>query len=181
MDGIPIKLFVLRLSAAFIDALLGLTAGFLLALGRIGNFFAERAVVMLRIGSPDTIWKGLIPMIMGILGPFVYSLPLAVFLIMLIEPLTGVSLGKRIVRLRIIPEEKVTLSSRERWARFAAKTVLFWGLVLALLLGSWVLALCSVVLGCLVLCSFLASFFFPLKPLHDLLSHTTVIKISKGK
>lgn len=176
MDRIPIKLFSLRLLAASIDALLGVVLGFLLSFSRIGNFFAERAVVMLKIGSPDTIWKGLIPMIMGILGPFFYVLPLSLLLVFLIEPLTGASLGKRILRLKIVLENKGVVSREKLWYRSAIKSVLFWGLVAGLLFGSWVVALCSVVLGFAVFCSIVLPLFSSCRPLHEALSQTSVIQ-----
>ena len=166
------------MSAACIDILIGVAVGFLLSFTKVGFFFASRAVVLLKIGNPDTLWKGPIPMIMGILGPFVYVLPLSILLIFMIEPLTGASPGKRILRLRIIQEDNEVLSKKKLWYRSAIKASCFWGLVAALLFGNWILAFCSVVSGCVVLCSMVLSLFSSLMLLHDSLFNTSVIKIT---
>lgn len=50
-------------------------------------------------------------MIVGILGPFVYVLPLAILLVFMMEPLTGESPGKRILRLRIIQKNNEVVES----------------------------------------------------------------------
>lgn len=52
------KLRLIRLLASGVDAFLGILLGLVLANSAIGAFFAERAVVMLHIGSAETIWKG---------------------------------------------------------------------------------------------------------------------------
>jgi hypothetical protein len=177
MGRLSIKHFILRLVAASIDMFMGAALGFLLSFSRIGYFFASRAVVMLKIGSPETIWKGPIPMIMGILGPFVYVLPLSILLVLMIEPLTGASLGKRILRLKIISANDEVVPKRKLWYRSAIKASCFWGLVAALLFGNWVLALCSIVIGCMVSCSMVLSLFSSLAPLHEVRSQTSVVKI----
>lgn len=154
--------------------LIGIMFGLLLANSGIGFFFASRAAIMLKIDSVDSIWKGPVPMIMGILGPFVYVLPLSILLIMLSEPITGISPGKKILGLKIIPRNNVILSKKMLWCRSAIKTSFFWGLVLAMLLGNWILALCSVVLGCAVFFNMSLTLLFPIKPIHEALSQTSV-------
>jgi len=178
MGRVSANLFIRRLAATAIDMFLGGVLGLLLSNTAIGFFFASRAVVMLRIGSADTIWKGPVPMIMGILGPFVYVLPLSILLILLAEPLTGTSPGKRILGLKIILCNNATHSTKKLWARSAIKTIFFWGLVLAMLSGNWAIALCSVVLGCALLCNMVLTLLFPIKPLHEVFSHTSIIKIA---
>jgi hypothetical protein len=130
-----------RVAAVTIDIVVGLALGLLLSQTRVGIFFAERAVVMLRIGSPDTIWKGPIPMIMGYLGTLVYVLPLAFLLVALIGPMTGRSPGNRL--LRVAPNQP----TQRRWYETAIRTMPLWGLVAALLAGSWQLALLFLIAG----------------------------------
>jgi len=168
------KLTLLRLLATILDVLLGVMLGLLLSNSVVGSFFATRAVVMLRIGSADTIWKGPIPMMIGILGTFVYVLPLAILLILLTEPLAGTSPGKVIFGLQIVPSGHAILSRKQLWCRSGVKTIFFWGLVIALLLGNWILAICFTVLGLALLCNMALSLFFPLRPIHESLSRTCV-------
>ncbi len=130
-----------RLAAAAIDFVLGLTLGLLLSQTRVGVFFAERAVVMLRIGNPDTIWKGPIPMIMGYLGTLVYVLPLAFLLVALVRPVTGRSPGTAL--LRVAPND----AKRPLWYETAIRTMTLWGLIASLLAGSWQLALLFLIVG----------------------------------
>jgi len=176
----PIRLFCLRLSAAGIDLLTGAVLALVLSRSSVGYFFATRAVIMLRIGRADTIWKGPVPMMIGIFGPFVYVLPLAILLVLLSEPVTGSSPGKRVMGLKVVPPDNAVLSRAMLWRRSAIKTSLFWGLIAALLSGSWVLALCSVIVGCALLCSMVLTLIFPVRPIHDVLSHTCVARVASG-
>jgi hypothetical protein len=163
---------LIRLMASGVDAFLGVLLALLLSNSAVGAFFAERAVVMLRIGSPETIWKGPVPMILGILGTLVYTLPFSMLLILATEPLTGTSPGKAIFKLAIVPDEAARLSRKQLYWRAATKTVLFWGLILALLLGSWLAALCFTALGLAVL----VSVFLPFRPIHEAVSHTRLVR-----
>ena len=133
---------VRRLAARLIDLFVALLLGFLFALGPIGTLFARRAVVMLRIGAPGTLWKGAIPMLLGIAGTFVYALPLAFLLVACVAPVVGASLGEMLVR---VPTRGVD-SGAGRWKRAMMRATPWWGLTLALLIGSWQLAV-------LVLCT----------------------------
>ena len=54
------------------------------------------------------------------------------------------------------------------------KTIFFWGLVVALLMGNWILAVCFSVFGLALLCNLGLSLFFPLRPIHESLSRTSV-------
>ncbi len=128
---------------------------------RVGIFFAERAVVMLHIGSPGTVWKGPIPMIMGYLGTLVYVMPLAVLLVMLLEPVTGASPGKRLFRLAVVESEDPVVARRVRWRRAAMQLSPIAGLVVALLVGSWQLALVATIAVTLLILRATAWFISP--------------------
>jgi hypothetical protein len=130
-----------RLIAGGIDLLAGLLLGAVLANTPAGFFFATRAVVMLRIGAPDTLWKGPVPMLMGIAGTFVYSLPFALLVVALCEPLFGNSPGKALLGLASARGGDAISSRRRRWLRAFVRAAPWWGLTAALLAGSWVLAL----------------------------------------
>jgi hypothetical protein len=123
--------------AGAIDLLAGLVLGVVLSNTPVGFFFASRAVVMLRIGAPDTIWRGPIPMLMGIAGTFVYSLPFAFLVVAMCEPLLGFSPG----RAMLGRTNAAAAPRRERWRRAIIVATPWWGLTMALLTGSWVLAL----------------------------------------
>jgi hypothetical protein len=126
-----------RLIAGAVDVIVGLMLGVGFANTPVGFFFATRAVVMLRIGASDTIWKGPIPMLMGIAGTFVYSLPFAFLIVAMCEPLFGFSpAGAMLGRTNA-----AVAPLRERWRRAFIRAAPWWGLTLALLTGSWVLAL----------------------------------------
>lgn len=170
------KLPLLRLLTTIVDLTLGILLGLLLSNSAIGPFFADRAVAMLRIGSTDTVWKGPIPMMIGILGTFAYALPLSILLILLTEPLVGTSPGKLIFGLQIASAGPPILSRKQLWYRSAVKTIFFWGLVLSLLLGSWILAVCFTILGLAVSFNFVLSLFLPMRSIHESLSQTCVAR-----
>ena len=130
-----------RRIAGGIDALAGLLLGFAFSNTPVGYFFATRAVVMLRIGAPDTWWKGPIPMLMGIAGTFVYALPFAFLVVALSEPVFGNSPGRALLGLANSRGGEGDVFRRQRWRRALIRTAPWWGLTVALLAGSWVLAL----------------------------------------
>jgi hypothetical protein len=134
-----------RASARALDVLLALVLGFGFAIGPVGALFARRAVVMLRIGAPGTLWKGPVPMMMGVAGTFVYALPLAFLLVALVEPMTGWSPGSKALRLRPSILRDHDASSRARWRDAIIRATPWWGLTAALLLGSWELAVVVVI------------------------------------
>lgn len=138
------------LAAGAIDIFFGLILCHFLQLF-LGYYFASRAVVTLRIGQPGTIWNGPIPWVMGMFGNYVYTIPFALFLIFLPEAIWGWTIGKKMLGLRV----KGTL--KQRALRFLIKTSGFWGMTLALVIGSWqllVLFLGSGILSLLYLYSF---------------------------
>lgn len=175
-----------RVAAAGVDLLLGLLLGLVLSNTRVGFFFAERAAVMLRIGSPDTIWKGPVPMILGILGPLVYGLPFSILLVMLLEPLTGASPGKGLMGLRIISRGRSStvrdqaVAPRRLWYRTAIKTAPLWGLLVALLAGSWMLALLFALVGCVLVLNFALAQFTSIELAHDAIARTGVVRRRRG-
>ncbi|MFI5243951.1 MAG: hypothetical protein ACHQQR_01915 [Gemmatimonadales bacterium] len=130
-----------RLIAVALDALAALLLGVLLSNTPVGDFFARRAVVMLRIGAPGTIWKGPIPMLMGIAGRFVYVLPVALLAVALCEPVFGNSPGRAMLGLVPGTVDGESRSRLQRYGRALVTAAPWWGLTAALLAGSWVLAL----------------------------------------
>ena len=129
------------------------------------------------IGSPDSLWKGPIPFLLGVIGPFSYVLPLAIWLVLLSEPLFGTSPGKFLFRLKICKTDGKQAKLKEKWIRHASKTSPLWILILALLVGSWQVAVISV----FALVVILPGFFLLLGPqkmaIHDSLSKTGVFWI----
>lgn len=147
-----------RLAAGIID----IAAGFLLCYlihWYVGRYFALRAVVTFHIGEPGTVWRGFIPMMLGAIGNYFYTLPFALFLIFLPEAIWGQSIGKFILRIKIAGEPK------KLWLRYFIKTVGLWGMSLAFVLGVWQLLVFFLGLGIIVL----------LFNLQDRLTGTSVI------
>jgi hypothetical protein len=165
-----------RVAADAVDLLAAMVLGVVLANTGVGFFFATRAVVMLRIGAPDTIWKGPIPMIMGIMGTFVYTMPFAILVVELLEPLSGTSPSKALVGLTIVSSAGGAAARAQLWRRASVKAAPWWGLTVALLAGSWVLALIFSIVGVLMLGNFLLSLFTPLRPIDDAWSRTRVAR-----
>jgi hypothetical protein len=124
-----------------IDVMAALLLGILFSNTPVGDFFARRAVVMLRIGAPDTIWTGPIPMLMGIAGRFVYVLPLALLAVALCDPVFGNSPGRAMLGLAPGTADVQSRSRLQRYGRALVTAAPWWGLTAALLAGSWVLAL----------------------------------------
>ncbi len=126
-----IGLYARRCAASAVDGTVALLLA--LALGHTaGAFFAKRAVATLHIYDPDSLWKGPIPMVMGILGEVVYLLPLSCVLVLLAEPLSGRTPGKAVVRLIVAPQDGSAL-----WCRFLAKASGPLLCMSGLLIGRW--------------------------------------------
>ncbi len=147
----------------------------------LGEWFAERAVVMLAIGSPDTIWRGPIPMALGAIGELVYVLPLAWLLVLMPEIFFGAAAGKWILGIRILPATRVTLRSDRTplvagFVRWAAKSAGLIAVTLALVLGSGVAAVVAFGVSVSVLAGFVVTVQPKSDALHDRLAGTTVVR-----
>jgi RDD family len=176
MERHDVALSLRRVMANAIDLLIGLVLGVVLSNTVVGFFFAGRAVVMLRIGAAGTIWKGPIPMILGILGPLVYGLPFAILLVLLTEPLIGTSPGKALLGLTIVPCDGGILARRQLWRRAIIKATPFWGLTAALLAGSWMLALVFSLVGVVQLAHMALALFTSIRPAHEAWSGTCLAR-----
>ncbi|MFH1842325.1 MAG: RDD family protein [bacterium] len=125
-----------RLLADLLDFGCGCVLGYLAA-HPLGGFFVDRAVATLHIGQPDTVWKGPFPLVLGLFGTLVYSLPCILCLVWLAEPLFGASPGKHLLRIKLLASDGGPLTAGKRWRRYLLKTGGLWFMVLALLLGNW--------------------------------------------
>lgn len=164
-----------RAAAAGIDAGIGFAASLVLA-SSVGTFFARRAVVTLRIGDPNTLWKGALPFMLGAVGEVVYVLPFALFLAWVLDPLTGATVGKRLLGLRVRNADCQPAPRRRRWCRSALQTVGLWGWTLALLTGRWEIAVLASLAGGVVLVGSLGALGPTSLTLHDRLSRTSVCR-----
>jgi uncharacterized RDD family membrane protein YckC len=165
--------FAIRLLAVTIDVLLGILVAVLLS-RTLGWYFAGRSVVMLSIGSPDTFWRGPIPMVLGYFGTVVYGLPFAMLVVLLPEALFGAAPGKWILALRVTARDGAPASARSRWVRWIAKCSGLWLMVLALILGSGVLAGVAVAAGVAALAGSFLAIGRRREALHDRLAGTAV-------
>jgi len=139
----------------------------------VGVFFARRAVVTLRIGEPNTLWKGPLPLMLGVVGEVVYLLPFTLLLVWILDPLTGATPGKRLLRLRVRDAEGQPISLQRRWYRTAVQTFGLWGLTLALLADRWEIAALAALGGGAVLAGSLVAMGPKSLALHDRLSRTS--------
>ena len=172
--------FWIRAAAACLDAALGFALSLVLA-SSIGLFFARRAVVTLRIGEPDTLWKGPLPLMLGIIGEVVYLLPFTLLLVWILDPLTGATLGKRLLGLRVRDAEGQPISWQRRWYRTSVQTFGLWGWTLALLAGRWEIAALASLGGGVVLAGSVVALGPKSLALHDRLSRTSVWRPSSRK
>jgi uncharacterized RDD family membrane protein YckC len=165
--------FWIRAAAGGIDAAVGFAASLVLA-PSVGVFFARRAVETLRIGDPDTLWQGPLPLMLGIFGEVVYLLPFTLLLAWLLDPLTRATVGKRLLGLRVCEADGQPATRRTLWRRSAFQTVGLWGWTLALLTGRWEIAVLASLAGGMILTGSLAALGPALLALHDRLSRTCV-------
>ncbi len=119
---------MLRNLAALLDSLLILVLTGVLA-STTGRFFAERAVVTFRIYSPDTLWNGPLPLVLGAFSTVTYGLAFAAVAIFVSEGLWGASPGKLICRRQVAGSRKAL--------RCLLKTAPAWLFCSGLLVGRW--------------------------------------------
>ena len=167
--------FWIRAAAASLDTGVGFAASLVLA-SSIGTFFAHRAVVTLRIGDPNTLWKGPLPLMLGAVGEVVYLLPFALFVAWVLDPLTGATVGKRLLGLRVRNADCQPASRKRRWFRSALQTVGLWGWTLALVTGRWEIAVLASLAGSVVFVGSLVALGPTSFALHDRLSRTSVCR-----
>ncbi len=167
--------FLIRSAAAAIDAAAGVVLALLLS-STLGRFFARRAVLTLHIGDPHTLWKGALPFMLGAVGEFVYLLPFALLIVWILDPLTGATAGKRLLRLRV-RRAGDDVSPLRFWCRSAIETIGLWGWTLALIAGQWQVGVVASAASLAVL----AGAFTAAGPrsfaLHDRLSGTMVCRL----
>ncbi len=163
----------MRAVAAAIDAMAGVATAILLS-SSLGVFFARRAVVMLRIGDPETLWKGPVPLMLGVVGEVVYLLPFALFLAWILDPLTGATIGKRVMGMRVCDPDGRPSSRQARWRRSAIQTAGLWGMAVALVAGRWEMAVLATFVGVVMVAGSLLALGPASLALHDRLSSTGV-------
>jgi len=171
--------FGIRFMASAIDAALGVALALLLS-GTLGRWFAGRAVVMLSIGSPDTFWRGPVPMILGVFGNVVYGLPFAMLLVLLPEALFGIGGGKGLLRLHVMGADGEPASTRSRWLRWTVKCSGLCGMVLALILGSGPVAVIAAGAALATMGGFCLAAGPRSEALHDRLTGTAVVSGGSG-
>ncbi len=155
-----------RVAAGVTDALLAALIA-LLASESVGVYFAERAVVTLGIGEPDTFWRGPVPLVLGLFGTFVYGLPAAATLVLVLEPLLGATPGKSLWGLRVGSRGGGPSRPRALWWRFGVKGMGAWGPMVSLVLGSWPV-------GAVALAAAAAGALLPPPLIHDRIAGTEV-------
>ncbi len=169
--------FGIRLLASGIDAVFGVVVALLLS-GTLGRWFAERAGVMLAIGSPDTFWRGPVPMMLGYLGSLIHGLPLAFLLVLLPEALFGAGPGKWVLGLSVAARDRAA-SPGARWLRWTIKCSGPVCMLLALLIGSAALAFIAIIATVIAGAGSLLALGSRSLALHDRLSGTSVVSFEK--
>lgn len=156
--------------AAAVDGLVALALAALLS-NTSGVYFARRAVETFHIGRPETIWKGLVPMLLGAVSTVAYGAAFALLLVWLMEALFGTSPGKLLLRHEIAVHSDHRASAL--WGRFAVKASGAWLFCIALVLGSWqVVVVAAIACACVALGSLPIP--FGRRALHDRLTSTEV-------
>jgi len=164
---------LVRAAACLIDgaALLALT----LFLGQlVGRFFSSRAAVMLRIGQPDTFWKGPLPMLIGMAGAFWFTIPFAALVLGAAEAVYGAGLGKALLSLRIRSADGSRAGGGRLFLRALLKYLPALAVALGILLQLPELALASLAAAAVTLLGFTLCLSPPRGALHDLIARTRV-------
>lgn len=163
--------------AAGVDAVAAAALALLLSQTPVGVYFSARAVVLLRIGEPDTWFQGPVALIIGLLGQFVFVLPCALVLVLLPEAVWGWASGKRVFGLRIGP----TAAAGRLAGRYLIKSAPLWLSVLALATGLWVLQATALVAAAGLIASWIIDGLRRRPQLHDRLAGTTLDWAPSGK
>lgn len=167
--------FWIRAVAASVDAAVAFVGTLLLA-SSLGFFFAERAVVTLRIGQPGTWWKGPVPMMLGVVSTVSYLLPFVAAVVWSLDVWGGATLGKRLFGLRVRSADGRPMDVSRRLRRYAARTVFAWGWTLALLAGAWTLAVVATAGGVVAMAGCLMALGPESRALHDRVASTIVVR-----
>jgi hypothetical protein len=144
----------------------------------IGTFFARRAVVMLKIDEPGSIWKGPVPLMLGAIGDLVYLLPLALLVTWSLD-LTGSTIAKRLLGLQVRDAHGMRPSASRSWSRSALRTVGLWGCTLALIVGRWELAAAAIAAWLVVIAGMLLALGPASLAWHDRVTGTSVVHVSR--
>ena len=168
------RVLLFRAVAALVDVIAGVVLCLLLSTSA-GVLLSAGAVSAFEIGSPDTIWKGPIPMVISIHGSFFYGFPFALLLVWLTEPISGVTLGKFLFRLRVERADGEHGSRAALWKRTLVKTSGLWLMTLALLVGRWELLVLSAVAGCVTLLGLFLALGPTHRSLHDRIAGPCVV------
>jgi hypothetical protein len=131
-----------RLAACAADGAAGLLLAGLLA-PVTGRVCAARVVVMFRIDSPQSLWKGPVPMLLGNVGDLAYGFPLALLLLLAAGALLGASPGEALLRLRVAGAGDGAAGAGRRWLRLLLLAAPLWLWNLALVAAAWQLAAAS--------------------------------------
>lgn len=171
--------FWLRLTATGLDAFVGLAAALFLS-QVVGDYFSQRAVVMLRIGELDSFFRGPIPMVLGIFGQLVFTVPISFLLVQILEPMLHASPGKLLLGLSVRTAANEPASRRTAWSRFLLKNVGLWGMTLALIAGSWTVGASSLALATAMVAGFGLVAGPRRQALHDRLVNSAVFDRSRA-
>lgn len=139
-----------RLVSALLDLAAALLVTGLLA-STMGMYWAQRAVVTFRIGDPESPWKGIGPMLLGLTGPVAYGFAAGLVLVLLGELMFGTSPGKLATNTWILTANKTRARSGPLVIRFLVKLSGPLLYCLALATGRWEILLLAALAGVSVL------------------------------
>ena len=162
-----------RVAAALVDTAVALILLFLLA-RLVGPWFSGRARLMLLVGHPESVWKGLVPMILGYLGRYTYTLPLVLAVVSLPEALASAGPGKALLGLRVRGADGEPPRAGRRIARWALKSSGASLMLAALGVAWWPLAVAALAASALVIAGGLGILGSERAALHDRLTRTRV-------
>jgi hypothetical protein len=156
-----------RLLATVVDGVAGFLLAAALAPTVLGFYFSSRAVVLLRIGEPDSWFQGPVAMVIGLFGELLFLLPLTLALVLGPEAFGGRGLGKRLCGIRITGLRRQSLP-----VRFLIKSSPLWLSALALISGWWIVEQVALAVGLGVLLGTLVPAVLGRPSIHDRIAGT---------
>lgn len=138
-------------------------------------YFARAAAETFAVGSDTTVWKGPIPLVLGMVSPISYGYAFALVLVLVPEWLSGASVGKLVTRSVVASADGSAASGARRLRRFLIKTSGAWLFCVALLARRWELVVVAALASLIVFVGVLLGLGPSRATLHDRWSATRVL------
>jgi hypothetical protein len=164
---------VRRLASALLDGAAALLVTGLLA-STVGMYWAQRAVVTFRIEDPQSPWKGIGPMLLGLTGPVAYGFAAGLVLVLLGELMFGTSPGKLVTKTWILTANESRAPMGPLAIRFLVKMSGPLLYCLALITGRWEILPLAAIAGLTILVGGFGQWISKGRTFHDRAAGTSV-------